>query len=52
MKCERRQPTCAEWARITSRRPVLRKIPPLAKPGKEWGVDPKRWGDDAEPGGG
>jgi hypothetical protein len=25
---ERRQPTRAEWERVTSRRPVVRRIPP------------------------
>jgi hypothetical protein len=27
MKRERRQPTCRKWAAITSRRPVVRRIP-------------------------
>lgn len=32
MKRERRQPTRAELARITSKRPVVRKIRPEKKP--------------------
>ena len=28
MRRERRQPTRAEWAAITSRKPVVRRIPP------------------------
>lgn len=28
MKRERRQPTRREWAAITSRRPVVRRVPP------------------------
>lgn len=31
MKRERRKPTRAEWATITSRRPVVQKIPPPDK---------------------
>lgn len=38
MKRERRQPTKAEWAAITSKRPAVRKIPP---PDKERGIEPK-----------
>jgi hypothetical protein len=36
MKVERRKPTRAEWARITSSRPVVRRIrPPQMRPKRE-----------------
>jgi hypothetical protein len=35
MKIERRQPTRAEWQRITSKRPVVRRYPkPQGSPGR------------------
>jgi hypothetical protein len=35
MKRERRQPIPREWQRVTSSRPVVRRIPPEKKPGEE-----------------
>jgi hypothetical protein len=44
---ERRQPTRAEWAAITSRRPVFRRIAPLAKRERFSGrPDNSKRGDD------